>query len=35
MHKGMDGPHEFRVHVLTNDPTQPEKLLTVLSDWGK
>lgn len=34
MHEGMDGPHEFRVHVLTSDPTQPEKLLTVLSDWG-
>ncbi len=35
MHEGMDGPHEFRVHVLTNDPKEPEKLLTVLSDWGK
>ncbi len=35
MHEGMDGPHEFRVHVQTNDPNQPEKLLTVLSDWGK
>ena len=23
------------VVVLTNDPTEPEKLLTVLSDWGK
>ncbi len=34
MHEGMDGPHEFRVHVLTNDPQQPEKLLTVLSNWG-
>ncbi len=34
MHKGMEGPHKFVVHVKTNDPTQPEKLLTVLSDWG-
>jgi hypothetical protein len=33
MHAGMDGAHEFRVHVLTNDPKEPEKLLTVLSDW--
>jgi len=34
MHAGMDGQHEFRVHVLTNDPIEPEKLLTVLSYWG-
>jgi hypothetical protein len=34
MHAGMEGQHEFRVHVLTNDPAEPEKLLTVLSDWG-
>jgi hypothetical protein len=34
MHAGMDGQHEFRVHVLTNDPQGPEKLLTVLSYWG-
>lgn len=35
MHAGMEGVHEFRVHVLTDDPAEPEKLLTVLSDWGK
>jgi len=34
MHEGMGGQHEFRVHVLTNDPTQPEILLTVRSTWG-
>jgi hypothetical protein len=34
MHEGMDGPHEFRVHVRTNDPVEPEKLLAVKSDWG-
>ncbi|MCA9910441.1 MAG: hypothetical protein KC519_17410 [Anaerolineae bacterium] len=34
MHEGMDGQHEFRVHVLTNDPTQPEIPLTVFSLWG-
>jgi hypothetical protein len=33
MHPGMEGPHEFRVHVLTNDPEQPEIALTVLSNW--
>jgi len=35
MHEGMDGAHEFRVHVLTNDPKEPEKLLTVISFWAK
>jgi hypothetical protein len=35
MHAGMEGPHEFRVHVLTNDMAEPERLLTVLSNWGK
>jgi hypothetical protein len=34
MHKGMEGPHDFRVKVQTNDPTAPVKELTVLSDWG-
>jgi hypothetical protein len=34
MHEGMGGQHEFRVHVLTNDPTQSEIPLTVLSVWG-
>ncbi len=29
----MGGPHEFRVHVFTNDPTQPEIPLTILSNW--
>jgi len=33
MHAGMEGPHEFRVHLHTNDPVEPEKLLAVLSDW--
>jgi hypothetical protein len=34
MHEGMAGPHDFRVHVKTNDPDQPDKELIVLSDWG-
>lgn len=33
MHEMMGGPHEFRVHVLTNDPAQPEIVLTALSNW--
>jgi hypothetical protein len=31
----MEGPHDFRVKVRTNDPVEPEKELIVLSDWGK
>jgi hypothetical protein len=33
MHPGMEGPHEFRIHVLTNDPAQPEIELTARSNW--
>lgn len=33
MHKGMDGPHNFAIHLLTNDAAQPEKILNVLSNW--
>lgn len=33
MHEGMGGQHQFRVHLRTNDPVEPEKLLTVLSNW--
>ncbi len=33
MHPGMEGPHDFRVHLRTTDPLVPEKVLTVLSDW--
>ena len=35
MHAGMEGPLKFRVHVLTHDTAEPERLLTVLSNWGK
>jgi hypothetical protein len=34
MHPGMAGPHEFRVHVHTNDPAEPEAVLVAKSDWG-
>ncbi|WP_162909769.1 DUF1573 domain-containing protein [Aggregatilinea lenta] len=33
MHEGMGGPHEFRVHLQTNDPAEPDKQLTILSNW--
>jgi hypothetical protein len=33
MHDGMDGQHEFRVHVLTNDPENPEQDVVVRSNW--
>jgi len=33
MHGEMGGLHDFRVHLVTNDLTQPERELTVLSDW--
>jgi hypothetical protein len=33
MHGAMGGPHDFRVHLLTNDPSVPDKTLQVLSNW--
>ena len=33
MHGNMGGFHDFRLHLLTNDPSQPDKILTVLSNW--
>lgn len=33
MHGDMGGPHEFRVHLRTNDPVEPVKYLTILSNW--
>jgi hypothetical protein len=33
MHGDMAGPHDFRVHVPTNDPDRPDYTLTVLSNW--
>lgn len=33
MHEGMDGQHDFRVLVQTNDPEHPEQELTILSNW--
>ncbi|MBI5290406.1 MAG: hypothetical protein HY872_00830 [Chloroflexi bacterium] len=33
MHGDMGGLHNFRVHLPTNDPAQPDHALTVLSNW--
>jgi hypothetical protein len=33
MPAGMDGPHDFRVALQTNDPSQPQRELRVLSNW--
>jgi hypothetical protein len=33
MGDNMGGPHDFRVHLKTNDPQEPEKNLEVLSNW--
>jgi hypothetical protein len=34
MHQGMDGKHDFAIHLKTNDPANPDYLVHVLSDWG-
>lgn len=31
--QSVGGPHEFRLHVQTNDPQQPDKTIQVLSNW--
>ena len=33
MHGDMGGKHDFRVHLPSNDPKQPDKTLQVLSNW--
>ena len=33
MHGDMGGPHNFALHLPTNDPVQPDRVLTVLSNW--
>jgi hypothetical protein len=34
MHPGMDGPHDYAVHLTTNDPKTPDLVVEVLSNWG-
>lgn len=33
MHAGMEGPHDFRIVLDTNDPANPKAELRVLSNW--
>jgi hypothetical protein len=33
MHGDMGGPHDFRLQLKTNDPTQPESEIKILSNW--
>jgi len=33
MHGDMGGMHDFRVHLVSNDPQNPDFTLTVLSNW--
>jgi hypothetical protein len=33
MHPGMDGKHNYAVHLKTNDPAQQDLVVTVLSNW--
>jgi hypothetical protein len=34
MPEGMGGPHNFGVHLITNDRQNPDLVVNVLSDWG-
>ncbi len=34
MHPGMDGPHDYAVHLKSDDPNDPDLVVHVLSDWG-
>lgn len=33
MSSGMGGPHDFRIHLATNDPSEDQEELVVLSNW--
>ena len=33
MHAGMEGPHDFKVVLASNDPDEPHKELRVVSNW--
>jgi hypothetical protein len=33
MHGDMSGPHDFRVHLPSNDPNKKDFTLEVLSNW--
>ncbi len=33
MHGDMGGKHDFRVHLVTDDPAQSDRTVEVLSNW--
>ena len=33
MHGSMGGLHDFRLHLVSNDPSQPDMTVTILSNW--
>lgn len=33
MHGDMGGPHDFRLHLNSNDPAGPDRTVQVLSNW--
>ena len=33
MHGDMGGPHDFRLHLVSNDPANPDRTVEVLSNW--
>lgn len=33
MHGAMGGVHDFRLRLITNDPTQPNREIKILSNW--
>ncbi len=35
MHPGMDGTHDYAVHIQTNDPSESDLVVHVLSDWSQ
>lgn len=34
MPAGMGGPHDFAVHLATNDPKNPDWIVHVITQWG-
>lgn len=33
MHRTMGGMHNFKLHLVTNDPAEPDKSITIISNW--
>ena len=34
MPEGMGGPHNFAIHLLTNDVQRPDLVVHFLANWG-